>query len=239
MGFQFDKNDRVKVDNYLSCRESIISQRNSTPPFGDVKYLAYGNPSYNVSFILDMRSEEEIAKYNEAKRDYPKCAKFFSNETDFKNCVASWNKSQQCLKEIPQKKSEREVSQKITCQKESYLVFPNSFLKDTVDERKLSIEKTNANSDYLNRYNFAAIGIDKDKFRDNNQDNEKEKKENSKPDFKINSKEKLYSKHELNDLRQKYLLSCQKEVDEEIKQYESELKKGCDFLVNMNNQSGS
>ena len=123
------------------------------------------------------------------------------------------------------------MEEKTTCQKQSYIRFPNEFLKE--DERaKAEIRKMNTSSDYYNQQSLSALGMDDSQFDSDEKRVEKEELKKQKMATKnINSKDGLYSKYELTQLRQKYIFGCQKEVDGRILQYVNDLKKTCEEMV--------
>jgi len=229
MGFQIYTDDQAKIDEYFSCRRVLLEDQKVVPPFGNVEYLKYPNDSYNIGFVVDHRVDESIKKYILTKEKYPTCIKYNLYSLDFKNCSAAQDNSRKCLSEIPKKKFAKEVEEKIACQKKSYIAFPDEFLKDT-DQQKQDIERTEANSDYYNNNNFAAIGIsDFAEFGAKPEKMKKEKKVEVKKN--INSKEKLYTRLELTKLRGKFIVACMKEADVRVSYYVDNLQQSCNSLI--------
>ena len=90
----------------------------------------------------------------------------------------------------------------------------------------------NTSSDYYNQQSLSALGMDDSQFDSDEKRVEKEELKKQKMATKnINSKDGLYSKYELTQLRQKYIFGCQKEVDGRILQYVNDLKKTCEEMV--------
>ena len=230
MGFVFDTEDQAKIDDYFACRKALIEDQQLVPPFGNTEYLKYPNRSYNLGFVIDRRIDEEIKRYNSEKKNYPTCIKFHFSSANFKNCVAAQNRSRQCFTEIDKKKFRREGEEKIVCQKQAYLRFPDEFLKEE-DRNKRDIERMKNNSDYYNKQNFASIGIGDLSQFESKSDKKTEEVTNKKSDKNINSKEGLYSKFELTKLRQKYIFSCQQEADGRVIDYVEGLKKDCGKMI--------
>lgn len=231
MGFEIETEDQAKIDDYFACRKALVEDQSLIPPFGNFDYLAYPNNSYNLGFVIDRRVDEGIARYNSMKEKYPNCIKFNLKNVNFKKCVMAQSKSHQCFSEIEKKKFKKELEEKTTCQKQSYIRFPNEFLKE--DERaKAEIRKMNTSSDYYNQQSLSALGMDDSQFDSDEKRVEKEELKKQKMATKnINSKDGLYSKYELTQLRQKYIFGCQKEVDGRILQYVNDLKKTCEEMV--------
>jgi hypothetical protein len=151
---------------------------------------------------------------------------------NFKRCTAAQDASRQCLSEIGLKKFKREGEEKIVCQKQAYIRFPDEMLKDE-NKKKAEMERMKANSDYYNQYSFASIGIDDAGiFESEEKKAEREKAEKNKKNENINSKRGLYSKYELTQLRQKYIFSCQKQAGARVDEYVGALVRSCQGMAN-------
>lgn len=230
MGFSFDVEDQIKVDDYFACRKALLENEQLVPPFGNFEYLKYPNRSYNIGFVIDLRIDERMKEYKVAQEKYPTCIKFNLISTDFKNCTKAQDNSRQCFTEIDKNKFKKELGEKIICQKLAYVELPDKLLKEN-DRGKKDIERMKSNSDYYNQNNFAALGIDDVTNFDADDDRvialkEKEEKEkNAKKN--INSRTNLYDKFELTKLRQKYIASCQKEAESRVMKYVEDLKNSC------------
>ena len=128
-------------------------------------------------------------------------------------------------------KFKKEYDEKIVCQKQSYIIFPNDLLKGN-DAAQAEIERMNINSDYYNKYSLASLGLDSSEFAAKVDEDPKEsaklaKEKKIEKDKKINSKAGLYTKFELTKLRQKYIFLCQKEADVRVVKYLDEVNKAC------------
>jgi hypothetical protein len=233
MGFAIDDTeDQTKIDDYFACRVALIEDQQLIPPFGNEDYMQYPNRSYNIGFVVNQRIDREIERYEAAKEKYPACVQFNLNNINFKNCTMAQDQSRQCFSQIEKKRFKKEVEEKTICQKQSYIEFPDEFLKDE-NQAKKDIERMKTNSDFYNQYNFAAIGIDDKQFGINSgsgNKNQKKLPEQKERARKINSKAGLYNKFELTKLRQRYIFLCQKEADSKIRQYVTQLEKSCQDL---------
>lgn len=232
MGFTIATEDQAKIEDYFVCRKTLIEEQQLVPPFGNTDYLEYPNRSYNIGFAIDQRADKDLKSYFAAKDSYPTCVKFNLNNVNFKNCTAAQDKMRQCFGKIEKQKFKKEYDEKIVCQQQSYIKFPNELLK-VDDAAQAEIDRMNTNSDYYNKYSLASLGLDSSEFASQVEPADpkekeklaKEKKaENAK---KINSKAGLYTKYELTKLRQKYIFLCQKEADGRIAKYVDELNKNC------------
>lgn len=232
MGFDFDMNDRSKTDQYLLCRKRLIDDQDLDPPYGNSDYLKYPNRSYNLDFVIDNRIDQSSKKRQEAEKNYPTCVKFFPKESNFKKCTEAQDQSKRCFAELEGKKLKKEAEQKTLCQKQSYIRFPDSFLKD-VDQKRQDIERAKINADLYNNNTFSALGIIDDDVElfesDETADAEEDAREAKKQQEKnINSKRGLYSRYELTKLRQRYIIACQQNADTDLAKYAESLKKTCE-----------
>ncbi len=234
MGFEFDLIDRQKTDDYLLCRKRLLDDQQLDPPYGNDDYLQYPNRSYDLAFIIDSRIDDENKKHQEASEKYPACVKFLNKDADFAKCTAAQDQSKQCFAAIDGKKFVKESEQKTLCQKQAYVRFPDSFLKES-DQIKKDIETTKTNADVYNQNNFAALGIVRDDVglfeSEETEKAEKDAKEAQKKlEKNINSKKGLYSRYGLTKLRQKYIVACQQNADAEVMKYVDGLKKECEGM---------
>lgn len=231
MGYDFDVLDRTKTDQYLLCRKRLIDDNQLDPAYGVEEYLKYPNRSYNLSFVLDNRIDSENKRYSELQKNYPSCLKYFNDTKNLDKCTAAQDQSRQCFSEIDAKKFRKEAEQKTICQKQAYIRFPDSFLKEA-DQKQLDIKRAKINADTYNQNNFGALGLenkDVELFEsEETADAEYEKrKKQKKMEKNINSKKGLYSRYGLTRLRQKYIIACQQDANDDIKKYVEDLKKEC------------
>ncbi|MBM5782620.1 MAG: hypothetical protein FJ368_04275 [Pelagibacterales bacterium] len=233
LGFNNDTLDKSKIDDYLLCRKRLLEEYRFNAPFGNLDYLEYPNNSYNIDFVIEQRQKKEEEKFNSAKEKYPTCIKYNLRKQNFKNCTLSQDKSRQCLSEISGKKFKKELAEKITCQKQSYVNFPESFLKKGENGKKLELEKVKALADDYNSNSFVAIGIDEMELSDFKAKTKEEKTEKDQKEIaeKFNKKTDLYSKYELITLRQEYIYKCQKNAEAKILEYEKSLKSECEDMA--------
>ncbi len=226
MGFVFDTTNQVKIDDYYSCRRALIEDTQNIPPFYNADYIPYPTKSYNLPLVIDARIDSKVKKYKDAEIENPSCMQFYNQADDYKKCLKRIENSKSCLTQIDKKKFKKEMEEKISCQKRSYLQFPDEFLKGDIASKE-AIKKAKNNSDYYNKNNFASIGIDSlSKF----DADAKRVKEVEVAKKNANSKNGIYSKLELTKLRQQYVEMCQKDADFIMTQYIHSLKNDCEAL---------
>ena len=231
MGFNSDTLDQIKVDDYFACRKFLIAEQQLLPPYGNKEYLKYPNRSYNIGFVIDNKIDQEIKRYNEAKEKYPTCMKYYLEKENFKGCTLAQDNSKQCFSEVDLKKFRKESEEKVICQKKAYIQYPNSFLKENEQEAE-DIARNKANSDFLNKNDLTSLQIKGILTFDADLIRAKKERDKKKVKKDINSKDGLYRKYELTQLRQKYVLECQKESDVGLMVFVSDLREKCKDLAN-------
>ena len=234
LGFEFNLIDRQKTDDYLLCRKRLMDNEQLDPPYGNEEYLKYPNRAYDLPFIIDSRIDDENKKRLETQRDYPTCINFLNKEDEFKECTQAQDQSRQCLAEIDSKRFKKESEQKTQCQRQAYIRFPESLLKDH-DRRQKDLETTKTNADVYNQNNFSALGIADDVGLFESEENKARRKAETEAQRKleknINSKTDLYTRYDLTRLRQKYIIACQQNSNSDLVKYVEDLKKNCDEIA--------
>ena len=142
-----------------------------------------------------------------------------------------------CLDKIKEKIFKKDSQEKITCQRKAYQVYGDELLQD-FDERQKEIAKDNFRADSINRNNLEALGLKAKMFAVESKEKateinslEEDKKIQKQQRQKINSRNNLYNKSELTHLRRKFISLCQIEINQQIYQYQNELKEQCDKLL--------
>jgi len=251
LGYEIATKDQAKIDEYFACRLSLLDDMQHIPPYGNLEYSKYKNSEYNINFVVNKRIDANIAQYEEQKKQYPDCVKFNLYEKNFANCTKAYDNFRACSKEVPKKSFKKEVSEKIKCQRRSYVRFPNELIKQE-ENVKDNVAQRNYRSDLSNQNNLESLGLDAESFAapifeeeidfDSLSDEEideimlKEDEERriaqEQKEKDINSKKGLYSKFEVNKLRQQYVVACKKEADKIVEQFTRSLKQDCMDMKN-------
>lgn len=225
MGYELYSEDQMKINDYFSCRKSLIEDREAVPPFGNTEYLKYRNKSYNLGYVIDNRIKESIKEHQKLKEIYPTCVKYNIVSINFKRCKEAQDNMNQCLTEINRKKFLKENEERVNCQKQTYIRYDDDLLKNN-DEENEAIKKTNQSFDYQNNNNFSSLGLQESQFSAVTIDN-KEQEKLKKQREKINSRSGLYSRYELTKLRQNFITTCNKNSDLKTKEYAQKLTDEC------------
>lgn len=225
MGFEFETTDQIKIDEYYSCRKTLIEENQGIPPFNNDEYMPYLNHTYNMSFVINRKLDNENKIRQKYAVKYPQCVGFNIYSKDFRSCIKAYDESRQCYKTLKSKRSNRELEERLDCQRRAYIEFPDSLMNEK-DLHAWEIEASNSKADYYNRFSLSSVGIaNESQFSSN----EKTEEEIIKPD-EPNTKEGLYNKLELSILRRKYIYSCNKDADEKIYDYIKSLNMDCEKI---------
>ncbi len=235
MGFVFETDDQATIDEYFACRKILIEERFAIPPFRKADYLGFEYSIYNSGFAIDQRIDEKIKKFKKAEEQYPACVRFKIDSDEFKICTIAFDEKDQCMSKVNKKKFRKEVEKKIICQKQAFIRFPDSMVKDD-DNYLKKLQETNQMSDYYNNNDFGALGIgDLSQFEAKSSSQEAQATQENIKKIKnqklINSKEQLYARYELTKLREKYINICQEHTNLEISEYQESLIKECLAII--------
>lgn len=226
LGFNPDTLDQTVIDNYFLCRKKLIDGSQIDPPYGNDEYLEHPNHIYDIGFVIDRRLQKESEKKEAAAAEYPACAKYNLRKKNFHRCKNAELASRKCFTEILRKKMKKEAIEKSICQKQSFVEFPNSLLKQEEKENS-NIKEVKTNADVYNQSNFASIGLNEDDVN-NFKSGEKLTKEEIIKEENINSKKGLYNKVSLTKLRQRYIYACYDEANLVLEKYNEKLEKECE-----------
>ena len=207
----------------------MIEEYKLLPPYRNPQYIQYPNKNYNLNFAINTRIEKKIEEYNKQKEKYPTCVKYNIYNANFNLCTKAEDLSRKCHQNIKKSRYQKELKDKLNCQRRSYIHFSNDLIK--IDEEKSSkANTTNRKSDYYNNNNFAAIGIDEKSFKSEEEKLEEDLLEENEEPISINNDHELYSKFEITKLRENYIIKCHTAIDKEIKKFIEEEKFKCDEL---------
>lgn len=257
-GHNIDSLEPVAVEDYFICRRRLINNQQMIPPYRKIEYFKRPQDTYNIGLAVNKKTDSDIAKFEAVKAEYPKCVTLDFRSEEFKICKSEYDQQRKCLSKIEGLKFKRELQEKTSCQKKSYVRFPDSMLKDD-STRAQEIAHAKTAADLSNSNNFFSIGIDADQMgkfsseegemkKDDNQSlakdakasvaKEVDKKNSSQiADAKtkivknFNTKDDLYSKIDLTKLRQQFIFSCQEAINSPLASYGNKLRDECNSIV--------
>jgi hypothetical protein len=229
-------------DNYYLCRQASILAR--IPPAPKV------TGAYEASILPPDRAAEykaiaeEIGNRREADliadamQKYPNCLGLNIKGDDFKKCSAATDESQRCLANIESVKVKKELQDKIYCQQQAFVQFPDNYAlaaeKSAGEIKKLQLAKKAKEDEELRQENNATLAyLESDKNIENigryieDVGNKEEQ-----------SKEKLYSRIELLKLRERFIYQCNRKMENKLPEFTKQSSQDClDIAKNWDKES--
>lgn len=219
----------IKKENndYYRCRQSLVLSRipapqETKPPQATKLYessilsknMAYEylkNPNNGNNIYQD---DLEVARM---MQKYPSCVRPKTSSDDFKRCSMAAKKSDQCLKNINYSKIQKELQDKIYCQQQAFIQFPDSTKDKSGNEIKAP--EINAKKDQAYQSNQEISLYPK---------GDKSLVENISLDVSgDNEKEKLYDRVDLLKLRERFIYQCDKKMEEKLPDFVRQAKEDC------------
>jgi len=231
MGYEFESEDKQKVDLYFSCRNSLIENYMTEAPFGNESYLPYQHRNYDLAYAINKRTAIDNEIRQKLKTNYPKCSDYPLHSNELKKCIDNQKKISSCLQEAMRKNIIKEQGYKIICQQQAYVRFGDNLLKP--EEGKIDyIKQKNYNADLAYKLNFESIGMSELDFISKQEQKELEKQQEKANELVFNSKDHLYNRYELAQIRKKYIIFCNEFVDTKMLQYRQKLNNECTKIDN-------
>ncbi len=237
-GNKINSLNQYEIEKYLDCRYDLIKTYQVNPPYKKTHYLEYGQDSYDIGFVINMRQDEEIKKFEEEKLKYPHCVFLGIKTKEYQECKKDYDSQKQCYKDALKSRFQKELKEREICQEKLYKRFPESLLKDEKVDN--DFDRVKIAADIYNLNNFRSIGIDDDMLRtfQNPEDlkKEEERKLNIKKDQEeekknFNNDKKLYSKAELTTLKESFIATCNNNLNLHLEKYYNELQRECKSIT--------
>lgn len=232
------KNSDVKSENfskeYNDCRELLLINRTPVVPFARGSYRFSNEDIQNPQDLEKIISENaldqktELTLSEQAKvtslvvEMFPTCGRYNVKSDKFKDCVKRENEAKKCRENIPMKIKNRQLEDKMFCEKKAVKDYPdNLVLYGIQEEKETETKKAEEKKDGLS----ALLGIKKD----GSEVEKKEKKEQKVEAVDINFGPK-FSKQEVMKLRNKSYDECIKEREKKLREYRKSLPEKCDEI---------
>ncbi len=220
-------------DRYYRCRQDLILAR--IPPAPKITHsfeaaiLPEDRAAQYLKIAADSRgSSKEALLVAQMMQKYPNCVGLNIKSDDFKRCSAATDQSLQCLTTIHSLQIKKELQDKIYCQQQAFIQFPDNYAlaKDKssseIEKSKLALKKdqgfqinqeNNATLLYLEGNKTLTENIGRNIV--SNDDDEKK------------SKEKLYSRTQLLKLRERFIYQCNKKMEEKLPDFAKKTSDDC------------
>ena len=223
MGYILDPKDQDKNEAYYECRKQLIVNRSAPPP-GIVD--GYQKSPSLTSENKMQQHVAKIAQYemppsNEVEftinriNQYPNCININVKSKLFDKCVVAQKESLFCLDNIRTVNAKKQLDDKIYCQRQSLLQFPDNYTltrnksaKEIEEilkkEREDEIAEAKANQERkLNRTQkfFGEGYASQDRIFSDESDTKNVKE-------KQNEREKMFNKIQILELREEFIIKC-------------------------------
>ncbi len=241
-GYKIDTLRQEEIEDYLSCRESILMSFDATPAYQTTQDLNYNQSSYNVAYIVNEKQDKEIAKHKEFSKDYPHCSPYKVNSEKAIQCKNDYDNQESCLQQVRTESFARKRRFHEICQQKLYIKLPDSLLIEK-DKKKTKAQERNFNTDlYLNssyyqllsdqKFVESFMAKDDEKDQKDKKDKKTQKEEEQEKAKEINNSfKKLYTKNELVSLRKKFILSCTSKIKPKVANFVDAGNKICYSLT--------
>lgn len=230
-GFTNKTNNPKKLNEYYRCRENLILSRSPSEPrvIDTFKFKTKKTQSIKQDkekfdkyitqlFQKNARGDKDAANLIKAIEKYPQCASENYRTEKFKLCLKAQQKAKECLSKIEEQKIVKQLNDRIFCQKQAYVQFPDELAVDNVNKIKKENKKI--------RKNNLLLG-----YLDPKLELEKQKDEQKKEQI-VNNNAKIYTKLELLRIRESFIEKCNQLMSKKIDSYVDTLAKNCTIISN-------
>lgn len=240
VGYDLNNNNKSIMDNYYHCREKLfLSRIGGAKTYTDVKELLLTS-SWNKDYLalLQKKYDDEIDNVEEMIKRYPNCFGLGIKSDDLGKCVMANNQSKKCLNEVESAKIKKIIEGKTYCQQQAYNEFPDDYAL-TKDKSASEIEKLKERKKLAQNKNSKELS-DEDIIAKQYLNNDQRQKNIGRQivddnDSEEQSKEKLYSRVDLLQLRERFIASCDKEMDNKLPDFYDQAEQDClDIAKNWN-----
>ena len=229
-GYTNKSNNPRKVNDYYRCRENLILSRNPTDPRIVDTFKFKTQKSQNILqdkekfekyitrlFQKNSRGDQDAKNLIKAIAQYPQCANENYRTEKFKLCIRAQEKAEECVNKIEEQKIIKQLNDRIFCQKQAYVQFPDELAIDDIEKIK--------NQEKLRKNNLL-LG-----YLDPKLELEKQQVEQQKEQI-IQNNAKIYTKLELLRIRESFIEKCNQLMVKKINNYIDSLSKNCTLVSN-------
>ena len=241
MGYSLDMNDERKNEAYYQCRKKLVFEREPVAPKITHTYSASILPQPQFDQYMNNIKENKIIKgeVNFASsmiNRYPACKNINVKSKFFQQCIDAQEESVQCLNKVQTLKAKKELENRIYCQQQALIQFPDDYsvtqnksakeiAKILEEKRQKELEKKKQeNEKTLNKtLKFFEEGYVSKDIRFNN-----ETTDQTNARIKEDKRRKeLYHKIQILELREEFILQCNDLMQNKIPQYIEEETNRC------------
>jgi hypothetical protein len=219
-------------DGYYRCRQNLILSRIPPAPKVTNVFETAVMPEGKSKEYLEMaendrKSGKESAAVMELLHKYPNCMALNIESEDFKKCSAATDESRQCLANVPSLRIKKEMEDKIYCQQQAFVQFPDNYAlakdKSRTEIAKLREEIKKDKGEKINRENNATLLYLEGEKNVSNIGRDEEFSGDDEKKYK----ERIYGKVELLRVRERFIYQCNKKMDEKLPEFVSQANEDC------------
>ena len=224
-------------DEYYRCRQNLIIARIPPAPKITSAFELAVLPKERADEYIKMaedsgKSGKEVLMVTDMMQKYPNCVGLNIHSDDFKRCSAAYDQSAQCLSKIHSLRVKKELQDKIYCQQQAFVQFPDNYAlakdKSSSEIEKLKSDIKKDQGSEINQENNATLlylegskNVTNNIGRDVVNDNDDEKR----------AKEKLYSRVELLKLRERFIYQCNKKMEDKLPDFAQQASDDCSKIA--------
>jgi hypothetical protein len=215
-----------KVEKYIKCRKELIKVAQVTPPYDKTQYFDRPTQdSYNIGFVINQRQDRKIAEIEDIKKQYPNCFHLGIKSDEFPKCKEDYNRKNLCYKAIAERISEKNMKERISCQKKLYVRFSDSMAKkDDIDDKILVAQIYEQND-------LRSLGLSEKDIASFYPEEKKPKKIDETASKNFNTENELYTKGELTMLKKKYIVACNQEIPPLLNDLKKRMEMQCEQIT--------
>ena len=217
-------------DEYYLCRQDLILSRiPPAPRVTNIFETSILSKKRGEEYLLIANNSQDIDKEGEltAKmiQKYPECSGLNIHSDDFIRCSAATDESNRCLSNINSLKIKKELEDKIYCQQQAFIQFPDNYAlakdKSSSEIEKIILENKKRDSETLEN-NSALLYLEgKRTIKSNEMYLENS---NNKENY---LKDGMYNRIELLKLREQFIYQCNKTMENKLPYFAEISSKNC------------
>lgn len=216
----------INMDDYYRCRQQLVLNRIPPAPrithYFDTAVLPEGRAKEYMKLVKNVKSDsnQAVEDATHLMQRYPNCAGLSTKSDDFQKCSAASDESKVCLSNIESMKLKKQLQDKLYCQKQSFIQFPDNYAlakdKSASEIARIKDEEDDTDDNAILKY---LEGDLEDKNIGRQLDDSGDKQEES--------KQKLYSKIELLRLREQFIYQCNQTMDDKLPEFANKVAQDC------------
>ena len=234
LGFDLDSDDQNASDAYYRCRKKLIYERTPPSPAITNSYEAsiVGNQKQFDQYLQNARSNKlpqggvKLAINNVSQ--YSNCQNINANSKFFWDCVDAQKESEFCLSNIGNMKAKKQLDDKIYCQSQAEVQFPDNYMvaKNKSPKEIESSVRNKANQERKKKRTEQEVNRTKEFFESGNISKDITLAIDNTQKNQV-KKEELFNKVQILRLREEFINKCNDLMDLKLPDYLKTQKDQC------------